>query len=136
EGSVHEVRHTTYFGFDRWASRDWNFKTPNEPRHAEHADGPQERYEYPGGYETDEAGGALAPRRMEEIVAGQTILTGRSDCSRLVPGRWFTMIEVVPDPLQNHYLLTRLEFQVRRDDPQAALSRFEAAFTAIPAEHP
>src|SRR5690606_3585522 len=26
--------------------------------------------------------------------------------------------------------------QVRRDDPQAALSRFEAAFTAIPAEHP
>ncbi|MCA9606946.1 MAG: type VI secretion system tip protein VgrG [Myxococcales bacterium] len=136
QGSIHHVSYTTHFGHDRWASRDWQFKTPNEPRQAEEGEGGQELYEYPGFYETDEMGGGLAPIRMQEIVAGQTILAGRSDCRRLLPGRWFSLVGVDPDALVNQYLLTRQELSVARDDPHSGQFVYDARFTAIPVEHP
>lgn len=134
--AIHSVHHTTHFGFDRWSSRDWNFRTPDEPRQAEAADGPQEHYEYPGGFSTDEQGGGLAPIRIEEILAGQTLVRGKSSCIRLSPGRWFTMMNVTPEALINHYLLTRVELILSRHSPASANFEVESSFTGIPSQHP
>lgn len=136
DGAIFEVRYTTHFGFDRWASRDWNFRTPNEPRQAASSDGPQELYEYPGGYETDEAGAGLAPIRMQEIVAGQTVVSGRSGCIRLQAGRWFTMIGVSPDALIDDYLLTTVQLHLWRADPLSGQFDLESRFEGIPVAHP
>lgn len=136
--AIHTVRYLTHFGYDRFASRDWNFEFPQGAREAERDDGPQERYEYPGGYGINEEGDALAQVRIEELRTSQIQLMGRSGCRRLTAGKKFLLQGMRPDALVGEYLVTALEYEVRRsgDDITSDTFTYDSTFTAIPASVP
>ncbi|MDY7230918.1 type VI secretion system Vgr family protein [Hyalangium rubrum] len=89
--------------------RDFNFVRPRMDLTAnstadegEHA---LEIYDYPARYEDAGTGKALAKVRLEELRARVEMMTGGSNCRRLLPGHTFDLDEHPVAELNNGYLL-------------------------------
>lgn len=128
-----DVELETRFRHDRWSARDWNFMTPNAPCDATAGDGGFERYDFPGGYPDDATGAWLSGVRAEELVADGYVLTGRTNCRRLVAGRTFDVGTAAQDSAIGTFLVVRATHRYERSsDRTASGGRWSTEFTAIP----
>lgn len=74
---------------------DYNFTTPSTELKAS-AEGEASSfriYEYPGRYDTKDAGDAIASKRLQSFEAAAKTLSGRSDIRHLTAGRKFTLTD-------------------------------------------
>lgn len=65
-------------------------------------------YAYPGGFSEDQQGDKLAQIRLQEMRAQYDLGSGRSNCSRLIPGFYFHLKDHPKKSCNQDYLLTTL----------------------------
>jgi type VI secretion system secreted protein VgrG len=68
-----------------------------------------ELYDYPGDYDTQSDGSALAKLRMQEEEAGHLVASGSSVCRALASGYTFELEDHDRDDLNTSYLLTEVQ---------------------------
>jgi type VI secretion system secreted protein VgrG len=107
--SVHELSAKLEVQPGAVTLRDFNFVRPamdltagSKAEKAEHA---LEIYDYPARYEDAGKGKSLAKVRLEELRARVEMLTGGSNCRRLLPGYTFDMEKHPVAELNRSYLL-------------------------------
>ncbi len=135
---IADARWTAKVTSDVHTTRDWNWGTPAQPmQSSRESDGAQmlERYEYPGGFVTQDVGDARAADRVAEQLVERYELTGSSSAWHLSPGHYFALINVRPDFLVAEYVLTSVEQRFERSRPSADVvgeGDCVTTFTAIP----
>ena len=127
---------------DAYAARDWNFESPEEPLTAAEAESDAsvfERYEYPGGFSTNDDGGVLACMRYQEAQARKYELSGRSNFPRLRPARHIVVRDAVPAAVSQKWLLLAVD-HLYEDLPRApgdeasGGAKYVASFRAMSAQ--
>jgi type VI secretion system secreted protein VgrG len=93
EDAVHEVQRKTQLGVDHVVLRDYD---PKKPRldlevKAEADTKARGHYDYPGRYETVDAGKALAKKRLEALRARAIVTSGHATALRIRPGLAFAI---------------------------------------------
>ncbi|MEZ4297420.1 MAG: type VI secretion system tip protein TssI/VgrG [Polyangiaceae bacterium] len=122
ETAIGERIHLLHYGEElrpgKVTMRDYNFKTPAlslESAAAAGVDADLEIYDYPGNYGDPGEGSRLTERRLEAFQAPKKSGDGQSNCTRLAPGRKFTLddggAEIARDDLAQEYLVTRVEHE-------------------------
>jgi type VI secretion system secreted protein VgrG len=116
--------------------RDWNYETPGVDLTSSAADGEARtsRYEFPGGFQTQSDGAALAAIRLEEHLSRRLIAHGFSDDSRLRPGRTFELSGASRTELNVSWLVRSLTHRFRQ--VAGGLQTYECAFEAAFADQP
>ncbi len=120
---------------DEIVLRDWNYETPGVDltSSAKLADSPASSlYEFPGGYQTQAEGAALAKIRAEELASQIAVARGRAHVAAFRPGRWFELAEVTREPLAIQWLLREVVHHFAR--LQTAV--YSNDFVASPLEQP
>lgn len=112
-----------------YQSDDYNFTTPATELKVTSGSGARRVYEYPGQYQTVDAGETLAKRRIEAFQAAATEITGASPVRALCAGGAFTLTGH-PDPGLN------ARYVVRSVSHHAARREYTNGFTAFPAATP
>lgn len=120
--------------------RDYNYETPGVDLTATAGvgDAKSSRYEFPGGYQTQADGKALAKIRLEEHLAKRTVAQGVAYLVTMRPGRTFDLTETTRDALNVTWLVRAVTHRFAR----AGLSGkgdnvfvdYECRFEASPAE--
>jgi len=103
--SLWDCQLTTQLTHDTFQSRDFWWETPGAAVAASAGSGERIRYEYPGGYSSQDEASRLAQVRVEEDRRDRTVLHAKADAARLVPGKKFELIDVYPEPLANEYMV-------------------------------
>jgi type VI secretion system secreted protein VgrG len=124
--------------------RDFNFKKPGlnlQSAHENEIDVPLEIYDFPGGYDTTEAGNRLASLQLEARQVARKQAEGKSNCIRLVSGSRFSLTNHSRAELDQDYLLTRIHSegtqpQVLEEGASGEGSRYHNRFECIPAMVP
>jgi type VI secretion system secreted protein VgrG len=117
---ISRIRFRTRLGHDGYVCRDWNWEQPGgaqEGLQIESGEGARVRYEYPGWFATQPQGNARAGRRFDALTQGRYVLSGVSNCLRLLPGRRFELVDANPDFLCDDYLVTWLRHQYSMQAP-------------------
>jgi type VI secretion system secreted protein VgrG len=118
-------RHRTQSG--KVVLRDHDFEKPDldltVSREAD-ADTDLELYDYPGLYTDPAQGARLAEVRLQARQAERATLEFESACPRLVPGRWFELLEA-PRSLDGEYFVTSAVHELKE-------GRYSVHATAIP----
>jgi type VI secretion system secreted protein VgrG len=109
--------------------RDWNTEHPNLDMDVSHATalpfGP-EWYDYPGEYETPEAGRAKARLHAEAFDRAAAAVVGRSSSGRLFPGSTFVLLDPPPASVEpGRYVVRSVQHAWKRDSVGFAVT-FEA----------
>lgn len=112
-----------------YQSDDFNFTTPTTALRVTSGDGPRRVYEYPGRYQTVDAGETLAKRRIEAFAVVTAEVAGESPVRALRAGGAFTLT-AHPDPVLN------ARYVVRAVSHHAARREYANSFTAFPATTP
>lgn len=112
--------------------RDYNYETPGVDltSTAGVSGAKSSRYEFPGGYQTQADGKALAQIRLEEHLAQRTVAKGLAHNPQLRPGRTFDLTETTRDALNVTWLVRAVTHRFERTggDQQVSYScRFEAS---------
>jgi type VI secretion system secreted protein VgrG len=121
---------------DALSVSDWNWEKPGQPRGAAAQEAPSpslQQYEFPGGFDENELGGRLCTRRLHAATVDAHVLTGRSNCRRLRPGRKFAVVSVSPDYFAGDYTLLSVRHEV--DMTRADARTHDVLFVAIPGDH-
>lgn len=134
-------------GSGRVRLRDFNFKKVALDLEAEASSDAYtdlETYDYPGEYETQSEGQALAKIRLEEHLATRRLGSGQSDCRRFMPGCRFVLEDHPRGDFNREYLLIGVSHsgnQPQSLGPEAAASGgdgpvYENQFQCIPSDVP
>jgi len=120
---------------------DYNFETPGVNLQSKREGGISttgDFFEYAAGFQKPDEGDALAQIRMEEIVAAQQTVSGRTERRALRAGATFDLEGADRDALNTTYLLTSVRHRVVLRDETGSTGRvaYENRFTAIPADRP
>ncbi|HEX8705320.1 MAG TPA: type VI secretion system tip protein TssI/VgrG, partial [Myxococcaceae bacterium] len=94
EDVIFDLRDGQSMASDQVFLRDYDFRRPALDLSAtERADGASGRevYEHPGGFQEGAVGQQRAKRLLERLRMGTRVLSGRSSCARLEPGRKFSV---------------------------------------------
>ncbi len=124
---------------DKATLRDYLFENPKLDLTAEAAtgDGARERYEFPGGYEDKQVGGELAQIRLEERTARKLVLTARTSSRALSPGYVVTLEGAAVERVNGRWLVVEVAHELADlGTGGAGDKRYEARFTAVPADEP
>ncbi|MFD2233143.1 type VI secretion system Vgr family protein [Phaeospirillum tilakii] len=113
----------------KYQSEDFNFETPTAELKANAAgSGPAYQiYDYPGWYQTKDAGDARAGKRLQIFEAMTKILSGRADVRHFTAGGKITISGHPDSALNGDWVLA----EVRHD---AAPGAYANSFTAFPAD--
>jgi type VI secretion system secreted protein VgrG len=95
-------------------------------------------FEYPGGFQKQDEGKALAKIRLEELLTRQQIATGKSERMAFQAGAWFSLEGADGGALDGEYLITGVDHRfVPRSVPGVdERAGYDNAFTAIPHARP
>jgi type VI secretion system secreted protein VgrG len=134
---VHELVLETKAIPEKASLGDFNFETPGVDLTSseQQSNTPYgDRYEFAGGFTTQDEGSVLAKLRMQEIAAGKTTGFGTSDQLALAAGCWFELDEPSRDAIAGKYLLTTVEHRIvpHLNDGRVAAAPYENRFTCIP----
>ncbi|MGO4378046.1 type VI secretion system tip protein TssI/VgrG [Pseudoduganella sp. RAF19] len=100
----------------RYASGDFNFTTPAAPLAATAGGSSGGRvYEYPGGYEDNGAGQALATLRMQALNHNAKAIRGDSTCRAFTAGYRFMLIGHTRADLNADHVLRHVAYSVSHD---------------------
>ncbi|MCY1080848.1 type VI secretion system Vgr family protein [Archangium lansingense] len=127
--------------------RDFDFMRPSlDLTTATEADGGEpalEIYDYPARYGDSHVGKAFAKVRMEELRARTELVTGASNCRRLVPGHTFDLDEHSVTSLNRGYLPVSVRHTGRQPEvltvdqtEQDGQEGYRNEFLCIPAQVP
>jgi type VI secretion system secreted protein VgrG len=93
--------------------QDYNFTTPSQNLQATAPGrGPGELYDYPGEYETRDAGDDYAGVRLEELETPKQIVRGSGNCRAFTAGYKFDLKNHGVRALNTNYLLTRMHLSM------------------------
>ncbi|MBK7400802.1 MAG: type VI secretion system tip protein VgrG [Myxococcales bacterium] len=115
--------------------RDYNYETPGVDltSTAGVSGAKSSRYEFPGGYQTQADGKALAQIRLEEHLAQRTVAKGLAHIPQMRPGRTFDLTETTRDALNVTWLVRAVTHRYRRTGGEKN-QVYECAFEASPAD--
>ena len=129
--------------------RDYNFTTPaadltsKATKRGKHTHADYEAYEYPGPYEDTGLGQKLSDIRVQAINADRAVYRAISNCRKLRPGTKFTLSEHPDSALNQAYLITYAEFEMRfgegrstYNDKGEAFDTYRTSYRAIPGNTP
>jgi type VI secretion system secreted protein VgrG len=138
--SVSDLVFSTEVGPDVHLTRDWNWQRPASVLEAEiEGSGARGRvwYEYPGGFADQRDGGRRARDRLEAVDRTR-LLSGRTNCLRLAPGRLFDVVDATPRHLEAEWLVTEIEhaFEALPGSAGEGEGTYTARFRAIPGDAP
>jgi len=126
--------------------RDWDFEKPallleGTKVFGSSSESDLEIYDYPGEYQTSAVGGSLASVRLDEQSARRFTGRGESACSRLAPGRTFTLAEHPRESFNAQYMTTSVthrgtsaEEHVMLADGTAPELLYQNEFEVIPGD--
>jgi type VI secretion system secreted protein VgrG len=119
DDGVSRVRFRTQLGYDGYVTRDWNWEMPGGVQEALQIEegGSRVRFEYPGRFATQAQGNVRAAKRFDALTQRRYVLTGVSNCTRLLPGRRFGLVGARPDFLCDDYLVTQLRHRYTMQTP-------------------
>jgi type VI secretion system secreted protein VgrG len=131
---VQDLVFRTELCHDGYQARDWNFELGGDPLKSEALSPKAElvRYEYPGGFNKMSEGSRHVAQRLAESLVRRYTLTGRSNCTKLLPGRTFETVNAQPLNLCQEYLLLEVEHRYHQpvDDSPTYTSTFRATASA------
>jgi len=119
---------------DQIVLRDWNYETPGVDLTSTAklaSDVAFSLYEFPGGFQTQSAGEALAKIRAEELAARRAVATGSAQLFTFRPGRWFEL-DVDRAPLAIQWLLRKVRHLFSRLKTASYRNEFVASPFAQP----
>jgi type VI secretion system secreted protein VgrG len=132
------------FRSGKYAFTDYNFETPatrlDTNVNSQINQGGNQRFEifdYPGEFETRDAGQKWADIRMEEEEAAHTVISGESVCRALVSGFKFELWGYERRDQNGNYVLTSIDHAAEEggfySGAGSGESTYSNSFTAIPA---
>lgn len=127
----------------------YNFTTPaadlstKATKPGTHTHSEYEVYEYPGYHEETGTGQKLSDIRMQAIAADRTVYQALSNCRKLRPGVKFKLSEHPEQAINQEYLITYSEFEMKLgegrstyQDEGATYDTYRTSFKAIPGTTP
>lgn len=102
-----------------YVAHDFNFLDPKEPKHGElvmpndHAEAHHQVFEYPGGFQQNQAGEVLARIRLEELQADHELVRGTGNARGLSAGALFSLTGFPRDDQNKEYLLTDVSYVIQ-----------------------
>ncbi|MFH1138305.1 MAG: type VI secretion system tip protein TssI/VgrG [Pseudomonadota bacterium] len=143
EDYIHQWRFGRQIRSGAVAQRDFNYKQPRldlETAESASSETQLEVYRYPGGYETQARGKALAKVRLESLQALKYHGSGQTVCRRMIPGFKFKLSQHQRSDFNREYLLVRVAHEAAQ--PQAAAQEtilpsddrpiYRASFACVP----
>jgi type VI secretion system secreted protein VgrG len=102
----------------KYQADDFNFETPSTELKATAAgsSGSLQVYEYPGLYAKKDKGDALSKKRIEELEADATLVSGTSTVRHFVPGSKVTITGAANDTLNAAWILRWVNHRVARNE--------------------
>lgn len=126
-----------------YSLRDYNFTTPRADLTArfriagQHSHGAQEVYDYPGIYETADAGRAAAQVRMQDIEARRQVCGAMTNSRELTAGAKFRLSDFPDGPANGEYLVVSSVCTVERGEARSfeegdeIVDTFQCELTAL-----
>ncbi len=102
-----------------YVAHDFNFLDPQEPKRGElvmpndHAEAHYQVFEYPGGFQQNQAGDVLARIRLEELQAEHEVVRGTGNARGLSAGALFSLSGFPRDDQNKEYLLTDVSYVIQ-----------------------
>ncbi|MFP4275893.1 MAG: type VI secretion system Vgr family protein [Wenzhouxiangella sp.] len=127
---------------------DFDFKTPRADLEVvasmekAHANAGYERYDYPGQYNTDLKGNALARSRLEQAQSDHEILCGRGNARGMAPGHLFDLEQFPRGDQNRRYLILEVTHRLRLGGLDSGGQdedldfEYDCHLTAMPASEP
>jgi type VI secretion system secreted protein VgrG len=128
-----DLEKTTRLVHDKVHVRDFDVRQPDVLIEGEAGDGPLEHYEFPAHVPSSDAAKARAAVRLEQLQRDAEVLTGRTLCARLGPGRLVTIEGAVSEAFSGEHLITSVSHrlvQASRSDDRG--SPYVAEVTLVP----
>ncbi|MEZ4329404.1 MAG: type VI secretion system tip protein TssI/VgrG [Polyangiales bacterium] len=134
--SVSDVRLTSSVTSEAMCYRDWNSSMPETPLVGEAASESSRLRvtRYPGGFADNAQGTQRAQRSLQAAMRHRHRLTARSTCHRLMPGKTFLLLDVLPDSTCGEYLLVDLQHTFDLQDREGPKSGYACRIVAQRAE--
>ncbi len=133
---VRNLRFARSMSTGRVELRAWNFtKTDLDLKQEKEAEAEAnlEHYDYAGRYGDGDLGGARTAIRLEALRTRFKVLSGESNCRRMLPGHRFTVEEHARESMNGEYVLTRVSHSGAMSG-SGGREAYRNSFEAIPAE--
>lgn len=138
DSSVWSLFRTDQVYTPKVALTDYNFETPSmnlltSTQTIHKTSGQEEKFDYPGGFGTQDGGKTYGNVRIEELETFTLVVRGESNCASFTSGLQFTLADHYRNDTNQAYLLTSVEhyasapnFVAGQGDDLSYKNRFEA----------